>query len=59
MVLVDIFGVVLGSPYLYDKDVLFYRRENKYHLKKEGVEFFVREHKVKSNLDLIVTNQVM
>ena len=29
-----------------------------YHLKKEGVEFIVREHKVKSNLDLIVSNQV-
>lgn len=58
MVPVDICGVVLGSPYLYDRDVVFYRREHKYHLKKEGVEFFVRAHKFKSNLDLIVTNQV-
>jgi len=55
---IDICGVVLGSPYLYDRDAFFYRREHKYHLKKEGVEFIVRAHKVKSNLDLIVSNQV-
>lgn len=58
MVLVDICGVVLGIPYLYDRDAVFYRKEHKYHLKKEGVEFIVRAHKVKSNLDLIITNQV-
>ena len=55
---IDICGVVLGSPYLYDRDAVFYRKEHKYHLKKEGAEFIVRAHKVKSNLDLIVTNQV-
>jgi len=33
----DICGVVLGSPYLYDPDAVFYRREHKYHLKKYGV----------------------
>jgi len=55
---VDICGVVLGSPYLYVRDAMFYRREHKYHLKKEGVEFIVREHNFKSNMDLIVTNQV-
>ena len=58
MVPVDIYGVVLGSPYLYVRDAMFYRREHKYHLKKEGVEFIVREHNFKSNMDLIVTNQV-
>ena len=58
MVPVDICGVVLGSPYLYDRDAFFYRTEHKYHLKKEGVEFIVRAHKVKSNLDLNVSNQV-
>ena len=58
MVPIDICGVALGSPYLYDRDAMFYRREHKYHLKKEGVEFIVWAHKVKSNLDLIVTNQV-
>ena len=41
---IDICGVVLGSPYLYDHDAVFYRREHKYHLKKDGVEFIVRAH---------------
>jgi len=54
---VDICGVVLGSPYLYDRDVVFYRREHKYHLKKDGVEFIVREHQSKNHLN-IVANQM-
>lgn len=58
VVQIDICGVVLGIPYLYDRDAVFYRREHKYHLKKEGIEFIVRAHKFKPNLDLIVTNQV-
>ena len=58
MVPIDICGVFLGSPYLYDRDAVFYRRGHKYFLKKEGVEFIVRAHKVKSKLNLIFTNQV-
>lgn len=56
VVLVDICGLVLGSPYLYDHDVLFYRREHKYHLKKYGVEFIVKAHKSKNHLNLVVSN---
>ena len=44
---VDICGVVLGSPYIYDHDAVFYRREHKYHLKKDGVELFSGYIKVK------------
>ena len=58
MVPVDICGVVLGSPYLYDRDAVFYRREHKYHLKKDGVEFIVRAHQSKNHLNLIVANQM-
>ena len=57
MVPVDLCGVVLGSPYLYDRDAVFYRREHKYHLKKYGVEFIVRAHKSKNHLNLVVSNQ--
>ena len=32
----DIYGIVLGSPYLYDMKAIFYREENKYHLFKDG-----------------------
>ena len=33
----DICGIVLGSPYIYDKKDIFFRKENKNHLKKDGV----------------------
>ena len=36
VVLLDIIGIVLGSPYLYDRKVIFYHHENKYHLLKYG-----------------------
>ena len=37
----DICGIVLGSPYLYDRKAVFYREQNKYHLFKDGVENIV------------------
>ena len=58
MVLVDICGVVLGSPYPYDHDAVFYRKENKYHLKKDGVEYIGRAQKSKNHLNLVVANQM-
>ena len=33
----DICGIFLGSPYLYDKKAIFYRAENKYQLVKDGI----------------------
>ena len=33
----DICGMVLVSPYLYDRKVIFYREHNKYHLFKDGI----------------------
>ena len=49
----DICGIVLGSPYLYDRKAIFYRAENKYLLVKNGIEYFVRGHKLKNNYTLI------
>jgi hypothetical protein len=49
----DICGIVLGSPYLYDRKAIFYRQENKYHLFKDGIEFIVRAHTKKMNLSII------
>ena len=37
----EICGIVLGSPYLYDQKAVFYREQNKYHLFKDGVEYIV------------------
>jgi len=49
----DICGIVLGSPYLYDRKDIFYRVENKYLLVKDGIKCFVRAHKLKNNYTLI------
>ena len=37
----DICGIVLGSPYLYDRDAVFYRKEHMYHLMKDGIKYIV------------------
>ena len=54
----DICGIVLGSPYLYDRDVVFYRRENKYQLTKDGIEYIVGAHELKDNFSLINSGQM-
>jgi hypothetical protein len=54
----DICGIVLGSPYLYDRKAIFHRHENKYHLFKDGVEYIVRAHTKKMNLSLINAEQM-
>jgi len=53
VVSLDICGIVLGSPYLYEKKANFHRHENKYHLFKYGVEYIVRAHSKKINLSLV------
>ena len=54
----DICGVVLGSPYLYDRKAIFYREENKYLLVKDGIEFIIRAHREKNNLSLVTAGQM-
>jgi hypothetical protein len=54
----DICGIVLGSPYLYDRKAIFYFQENKYHLFKDGVEYIVRAHTKKMNLSIINAGQM-
>ena len=38
----DISGIVLGSPYLFDRKAIFHRHENKFRLFKYGKDFIVR-----------------
>eukprot|EP00253_Pinus_taeda_P028567 PITA_28567 len=54
----DIAGIVLGSPYLFDKKAIFHRHENKYHLFKDGKEFIVRAHRKKTNIAMVNAGQV-
>jgi hypothetical protein len=42
-------GMVLGIPYLYDRKEIFYKEQNQYHLTKEGNEYVVHAHHLKSN----------
>jgi hypothetical protein len=49
----DISGIVLGSPYLYDRKAIFHRHENKYHLFKDGKEFIVKAHRKKTNIAMV------
>jgi hypothetical protein len=49
----DICGIVLGSPYLYDRNTIFFPHENKYHLSKEGMEYIVRAHSMRVNTTLV------
>jgi hypothetical protein len=54
----DICGMVLGSPYLYDRKAIFFRHDNKYHLTKEGVEYIVRAHNMRVNKTLVSAGQM-
>ena len=54
----DICGIVLGSPYLYDRKAIFYRAENKHQITKDGIEYIVRDHKLKNNYTLINSGQM-
>ena len=51
----DICGVSLGCPYLYDGNAIFHRKENTHHLFKDGIEYIVKSHKMKTNLELVNT----
>jgi hypothetical protein len=51
-------GMVLGSPYLYDRKTIFYRAKNQYHLTKAGQEYVVHAHHVKENKTLQTMEQL-
>jgi hypothetical protein len=53
VVLLDICRIVLGSPYIYNRKVIFFRHENKYHLTKGGVEYIVIAHSMRVNITLV------
>ena len=51
----DICGIVLGSPYIYDRKSIFYREHTRYYLFKHGMDFIVSSHKTKHELSVIAT----
>ena len=58
MVPPDICGIMLGSPYLYDRKAIFYREHNKYHLFKDGIEYIIRPHHVKNEGSIVNTGHL-
>jgi hypothetical protein len=53
----EICGIVLGSPYLYDRKAIFYREENNYCFKKDGKEYIVRAHRMKTDRSFATTEK--
>jgi hypothetical protein len=54
----DVCGIILGSPYLYDRKDILFQKENKYHLTKYGVEYIIRAHNIKYKSTLVSSGQV-
>ena len=53
----DICGIVLGSPYLYDRKAILYREKNQYHIFKDGIEYVIHAHQMKASMSLILVGQ--
>ena len=54
----NICGILLGIPYLYDNKAVFYREENKYQLFKHGEKIIIRAHRIKTNLSRVSTGHM-
>jgi hypothetical protein len=54
----EIYYIVLGSPYLFDRKAIFYHEENKYYLFKDRIEYIVRAHCIKTNVSLVSTGKM-
>jgi hypothetical protein len=51
-------GMVLASPYLYDRKAIFYKEHNQYHLIKACQEYVVHAHHLKANKSLQTMEQL-
>jgi hypothetical protein len=58
VVLLNECGMVLGSPYLYDRKEIFYREKNQYHVIKARKEYVVHAHHLKANQSLQTMEQL-
>jgi hypothetical protein len=51
-------GMILGSPYLFDRKKIFYRTKNQYQFTKAGHDYVVHAHRVKANKTLQTMEQI-
>ena len=54
----DICGVILGNPYVWDRDGIYYKILNKLQLVKDGKVFLAIAHKSRKKLPLVTGIQV-
>ncbi|KAA8542785.1 hypothetical protein F0562_023937 [Nyssa sinensis] len=54
---IDICQVIFGSPYLWERDAIYYRRAQKYEFSKDGKKFIVHKDKADSRVDLVTACQ--
>ena len=54
----DICGMVLGSPYLFDRKVIFLGEHKMSHLFKNEIKYIVRAHKMKNDLTMVSIGQM-
>ncbi|KAA8538962.1 hypothetical protein F0562_025654 [Nyssa sinensis] len=54
---IDICQVIFGSPYLWERDTIYYRRAQKYEFSKDGKKFIVYKDKADSKVDLVTACQ--
>jgi hypothetical protein len=58
-------GMILGSPYLFDRKAIFYRTKNQYQFTKAGHDYVVHAHRVKTLqtgeqlTNVVVSNEVI
>lgn len=58
VITIDTCGIVLGSPYIYNRRFIFHRHEKKYHLINNGIKYIVRVHNKKLNASLVNLEQM-
>jgi hypothetical protein len=51
-------GMILGSPYLFDRKAIFYRTKNQYQFTKASHDYVVHAHRVKANKTLQTREQL-
>jgi len=54
----DICGILLENPYLFDRKYILLKKENNYHLFKDKIEYIIRAHHIKDDFSLVITGQL-
>lgn len=53
----DICQVILGNPYLWDKDAVYFRRAQKYQLEKDEKRYIVHKNQTHRMVELVTACQ--